>query len=139
MKKTGQFKNCIKCTKSFWAYKYNFDKRLYCSTACANKSNAKKQSTTKRSKATYNLGDKPRQFDSWRYIEWRNFVLVRDNKICQNCKTDVSGKNEAIAHHIKPWREYPELRYDTENGITLCRGCHNIIEILPNRKINHGF
>jgi NUMOD3 motif-containing protein len=28
------------------------------------------------------------------------------------------------AHHILNWREYPELRYDINNGITLCHAHH---------------
>jgi thymidine kinase len=31
-----------------------------------------------------------------------------------------------VAHHIKPWISFPELRFVGANGITLCHPCHKI-------------
>ena len=62
--------------------------------------------------------DRPR--NSYRYRQWRRDVLMRDNYLCQHC-----GSSEHLqAHHIKGWKEFPDLRYTVENGVTLCVRCH---------------
>ena len=60
---------------------------------------------------------------------WRNDVFERDGYKCQKCNK-IGGKLNA--HHIKRFSEYPELRFDASNGITLCRSCH-ILEHKINR------
>lgn len=41
-------------------------------------------------------------------------------------KTCVCGtSDEPIeAHHLKPVKDYPDLIYDVDNGLTLCYKCH---------------
>ena len=56
------------------------------------------------------------------YREWRLNVYKRDNYKCRICNEDCSGR--IIAHHILGWSKYPELRYDVNNGITLCQAHH---------------
>lgn len=52
---------------------------------------------------------------------WSRKVLSRDEATCQECGAkDV----ELHAHHIKPFETYPELRWDVDNGLTLCFRCH---------------
>ena len=54
------------------------------------------------------------------YSEWREEVFKKDNFICRQC-----GTNKRLqAHHIYMWAKYPELRFNIENGITLCKDCH---------------
>ena len=55
------------------------------------------------------------------YILWRSNVFERDLYTCQKCK---KMGVYLMAHHIKQWSKYPELRYVVSNGITLCRDCH---------------
>jgi 5-methylcytosine-specific restriction endonuclease McrA len=54
------------------------------------------------------------------YKKARLVVLKRDGHKCKKC----GGKKHLCVHHIKKWADYPTLRYDPENLITLCRVCH---------------
>ena len=61
------------------------------------------------------------QRHSLKYIAWRNDVFDRDNYICQDCN---NRGGELNAHHLKGFSKYKKLRYEVENGITLCYECH---------------
>ena len=52
---------------------------------------------------------------------WREAVFARDNWICQKCK--IRG-GEIHPHHIYNFSDYKKLRTSIENGITLCKKCH---------------
>ena len=50
---------------------------------------------------------------------WSNLVRLRDGK-CMEC----SSVYDLHAHHIKSFKDNESLRYDVNNGITLCGECH---------------
>jgi len=52
-------------------------------------------------------------------VAWASLVKLRDKK-CVKC----GSVHKLHAHHIKPYKNYPELRYDINNGETLCSYCH---------------
>lgn len=58
---------------------------------------------------------------SAKYNQWRLSVFQRDGFICQGCKVKGGYLN---ADHILAFADYPDKRFDLENGRTLCIECH---------------
>lgn len=56
------------------------------------------------------------------YINWRKEVYKRDSYKCKISNSKCCGRIEA--HHILSWRDHPELRFNINNGITLCKFHH---------------
>lgn len=64
------------------------------------------------------------------YLDWKASVFVRDNRTCVFC-----GSTKRVeADHIKPFSTYPELRFDIDNGRTLCHECHRKTDTYGNSK-----
>lgn len=55
---------------------------------------------------------------------WRKKIFERDNYTCQMLGCNKS-EHYLNAHHIKTFSLYPELRLDINNGICLCKVCHD--------------
>jgi len=64
--------------------------------------------------------DNKRVRNSTEYKLWKFAVFSRDNFKCVVCGTT----KKIQAHHIKPFCDYPELRLDVDNGVTLCKKHH---------------
>lgn len=81
-------------------------------------------------------GVSPRVMVTIEYKDWRSSVFKRDDYTCMDC--NIRG-GDLEAHHIKTWGKSPELRFVLENGITLCKKCHNKTkgkEVLFEKKFN---
>lgn len=63
------------------------------------------------------------------YVNWRLKILQRDYFCCVNCGYRSKGKKtrDIVVDHIKPFSLYPELRFDINNGRTLCKKCDGIL------------
>lgn len=53
--------------------------------------------------------------------EWRKKVYKRDDYTCHLCEQRGVKLN---AHHLMAYHKYKKLRFDVNNGITLCSTCH---------------
>lgn len=67
-----------------------------------------------------------RDFNDPLYKEWRKRIRKRDGRACKMPGCTRRGKYIHV-HHIKRWADYPSLRYEDSNGISLCSSCHNIV------------
>jgi ribosomal protein S16 len=70
---------------------------------------------------------------------WREKVFKRDNWTCQKCNAK-SGNGKTVylhPHHIKNFSQYTRLRFNINNGITLCDKCHNLFHKTFGKKNNN--
>lgn len=125
IRKPKVLNDCLLCGKEFWSYKS--DNKKYCSKKC---SSVSLRETLKGSKSHFWKGGKTKlnKLERCRgeYREWRNKVFIRDKYTCQKCHIkSIKGITVYLhSHHIKPFALFPELRFNVENGITLCKNCH---------------
>jgi len=66
------------------------------------------------------IGRTEKVIRGWKSTKWKKEIYKQDDYRCKKC-----GSNDSIfAHHILSWKDYPELRFELSNGITLCFECH---------------
>jgi hypothetical protein len=62
------------------------------------------------------------RFEKRKELErWRSKVLVRDDWKCCKCGVDSNCQ----VHHVEPIRKSPKKMLDVDNGITICKKCHD--------------
>jgi 5-methylcytosine-specific restriction endonuclease McrA len=139
--KKGKYFNCLTCGKEFYRTQCHINKGdcKYCSRECYYKSEQNRSPKPYVSKLrsecigekspTWRGGLTPTHLrirNSKEMKLWRIVVFERDNYTCQSCGLR-SGKGVNLiieAHHIKSFSKFPELRFDINNGLTLCKDCH---------------
>lgn len=112
--KKGKYLKCIVCQKDIWSRPS--ENRKYCSKYCQGKHySGAGDNYVKKGRKEYT------HYRNKKYISWREEVFKRDNYICQDC----NKKGDYLhPHHLFSYTFYPLLRYDVDNGITLCVKCH---------------
>lgn len=61
-----------------------------------------------------------------RLSKWKKRIKERDKYTCQRCGL-VANSTQLDAHHKIPVWFMPDLQYDMDNGITLCKVCHHAL------------
>jgi len=69
------------------------------------------------------ITDEQRVLQRKTYLDarFKKGVKARDSNTCKICG---ETKGTIVAHHLMSYTEYPEFRYDIDNGVTLCEKCH---------------
>lgn len=145
----GKMIQCATCGKERWAYPKDLKRSgsLYCSKECHFKGQFTSKviqclacgKEVKKFQSALNRGAKycslecqmalkrspdfdPKGRTGGKAKKWQISIKTRD-KMCVFC-----GKKDSLrAHHIFSWRDYVELRFDVNNGETLCADCHKFV------------
>jgi len=139
-------KNCFECNKEITVPPHLKTRKKFCSRSCLGKFLLPKvwigRKHTEESKYKMKFRNIPKGKNHYKWIEdrklkkyqdseekrspmykmWRKSVCDRDKWVCRIADVNCDGRLEV--HHILSWRDYPELRYDINNGITLCHAHH---------------
>lgn len=66
------------------------------------------------------------------FVEWRKLVFERDNYTCI-----LSGiQGDVNAHHLYAWKEYPNERFNINNGVTISEKLHKLFHSIYGRGSN---
>ena len=122
-------KECGVCGKTFGMRRTEpittFKHRKFCSVECGRKG----QRRYRGSEHPAWRADARRKNRGGLYKAWQQAVLNRDRATCERC--GITGI-EMHAHHIKSYKDFPDLRFDVANGMTLCHRCHWAEHTAPN-------
>ena len=114
-------KVCLQCGKVFKLPEggniRTFVKQKFCSKKCADIGGIRYQGAEHpRYSSESRHHHRPKE-----YNRWQKLVISRDAATCQKCG---AKEVELHAHHLKSYRDFPDLRFDVANGVTLCYRCH---------------
>lgn len=111
---------CNICGRQYFVNEYRKNISRFCSRKCLRVYTGYLASQRIGEKnSCYKGFDNQKRTDKSKLRTWANIISRRD-EICILC-----GSSEKLqAHHIKSYKEYPELKFDISNGILLCNKCH---------------
>lgn len=108
-------RTCPQCGAGFECRKAS--KQKFCSKPCADKGGLRYEG---KAHPLYNP-DSRRRSRQGKHGAWARAVISRDKATCQHCGARGVSLH---AHHISPFETFPELRWEVDNGLTLCAPCH---------------
>lgn len=115
---------CSKCRK-----KIPYGQRLC--KACSLEKGKENREHIKKYNQNLKESDDLLKTQAWK--KTRNLIIDRD-KFCVLCsqRNTIETRNLQV-HHIRKRVDAPELMYDPENLVTLCKKCHEEVEEMPVR------
>lgn len=115
---------CKFCEKQYQTYASHVKHRgsSYCSRICLGKYNSINKTGVNSTGWKGGISKEHHRIrQSKEFKDWRISVFTRDNYTCIFC-----GQHGGYLEpdHIKPFAYFPDLRFDINNGRTLCKPCH---------------
>lgn len=98
--------------------KWKIDDKIYCNN-CKNTLFHSGENSYRYNK---DLTELEREYGRY-HKENREFIRICLNRDEYKC-TICNSKEELQVHHLEAYSKYKNLRYDINNGITLCKKCH---------------
>ena len=148
-------KECLICGENYLTFPYRGKTAKFCSQKCylqlkKSEETKNKMRIAKLGKPSPNKGKKMpntsgEKHHNWKggissenhkirtsleFKKWRRNVFERDDYRCIGCGIKSGKEIKVILHadHIWPFSKFPRLRFDINNGRTLCKECHKQTE-----------
>lgn len=117
---------CEICDKRFKVIPARANSKRYCSVICAGMASRLERRGENHWHWMGGITTKNQKIrDSFEGRFWKRTVLQRDEYVCQICgNKPTSG---TTANHIKRFADFPDIRFEFNNGITLCKSCHILV------------
>jgi len=124
--KGGDIKKvCLTCEKVFHVGRNHMaEGRKYCSVKCSGMAHSGLNSPSWKGGIS---SERTKVVNTDEYRNWRKAVYARDHYRCILCLRHMRSFH---AHHIKRFVDYPELRLNVDNGVTLCERCHRQVHMM---------
>ena len=86
----------------------------------------KKEIYNKKKKEYNSTYEESKELRTTKWYRFRKKIINRDHGRCQRCliKYGILTVRPLEVHHIKSRIHYPELMYDENNTITMCKTCN---------------
>lgn len=76
--------------------------------------------------------------DFYKNTKWkgkRERILKRDEYLCRECTRYGKSVTGTTVHHIIPLEQRPDLKYNSDNLISLCSKCHDKMHDRTNNQL----
>lgn len=108
------YKKCVVCGCMYRVKRYRMDSSVCCSVVCLSVYRGSKLRGELSPRWKGGISKRP-----YAVRVWAREVLKRDG-CCVRCGSTYN----LTAHHVQSYADNPEMRFELENGVTLCGNCH---------------
>lgn len=123
--KLGKIQTCKTCGSEFQRAPSRSGK--YCSQSCRAHDKASFEAIRGSRHYNWKGGKTPTDVTLRRSPEARAWTMAVFRRDKFRCRVVGCEERRLQAHHIAPWADFPHLRFDVSNGVTLCKAHHGFL------------